>query len=324
MKASYQPMPTNTHYTEQIKELVTKKYYPYRSETTDLFLNYFLNTFKGIEIIFTYGSTLSSRMATNSSYPDFYIIVNNYMRFYKSRVHAALNNIVPPNSYFLKIEKNGVIMPSKYCVIDMKGFRDAADAKKTNDLYIAGRLTKRIGIMYVKNEQVLLDLIENIYNALHFNVMLALSDINGKEFTMDEFILTLLGLSYRAEIRTETPDKILSIYESEPDFYKTIYTMLLEQEINNNTVKKSGGKYEVINAYFSKQYVKGFISRGRRRAVYRWPKGVYTFKNYVDYLETKIERTTGEKLNLTKWDHRFPLIFGWRHLFKLLKKKAIK
>ncbi len=220
------------------------------------------------------------------------------------------------------------------------------------DFFIAGRLAKRIAILYTKDRRFLSQLIDNIYNAMHFNVMFALSDLadagfipleaNISEndlpdqkstpeqekvltgFTFDDFMIRLLGLSYRAEIRTETDDKITSLYSSEKDFYKKIYTLFLEQEISNGAVERTGGRFRTVRPYFSHGHVSGFISKCRRRAVYRWPKSIYTFSNFVDYLELKIERTTGEKLDLSKWDRKLPLIFGWRHFFRLLKKKALR
>ncbi len=74
------------------------------------FLQYFLNRFEGIECIFMYGSMLKPLLSTQTSYPDFYVIVDNYRKFYKSSAHTLLNKILPPNSYFLKLNKNGTAL----------------------------------------------------------------------------------------------------------------------------------------------------------------------------------------------------------------------
>lgn len=314
----------NIQYKKLITGYLHTSYYPYKTDTSGFFLQYLLNKFEGIACIFMYGSMLNPLLSSETSYPDFYVIVDDYARFYKSPVHTLLNRSLPPNSYFLKLDNNGSALPSKYCVIDRHDLHRLTHFPQIKDFFIAGRLAKRIAILYVKDKEFLSQFIDNVYNAMHFNVMFALSDLAEAGFTFDDFMINLLGLSYRAEIRTEKDDKITNLYNSEKEFYKKVYTLFLEQEISYGTIKEINGGYMTMKPYFTHDYITAFIRKCRRRAVFRWPKSIYTFSNYVDYLQLKIERTTGEKLNLSKWDRRLPLIFGWRHLFRLLKKKAIR
>ncbi len=342
----------NLQYKKLITGYLHTSYYPYKTDTSGFFLQYLLNKFEGIACIFMYGSMLNPLLSSETSYPDFYVIVDDYAVFYKSPVHTLLNRSLPPNSYFLKLENNGTALPSKYCVIDRHDLHRLTHYPHIKDFFIAGRLAKRIAILYVKDKDILSQFIDNVYNAMHFNVMFALSDLADEEFTpleanpsgdglsegeaddghgeplagftFDDFMIKLLGLSYRAEIRTEKEDKITNLYNSEKEFYKKVYTLFLEQEISNGTIKELNGGYMTMKPYFTHDYISAFIRKCRRRAVFRWPKSIYTFSHYVDYLQLKIERTTGEKLDLSKWDRRLPLIFGWRHLFRLLKKKALR
>ena len=315
-------METNDYKKNIIADLALA-YYPYTSPSSDFFLHYFLSHFEGIAGIYMYGSMLNPVLSTATSFPDFYIIVDDYQRFYKSGIHTMINRVLPPNSYFLKLKDRGTPMPCKYCVLDIRALEHTTRHPRLKDFFIAGRLAKRIGILYVKDQAFLSGFLETIYTAMRFNVTFALSEMTAA-FTPDDFIIHLLGLSYRAEIRTETEDKIISLFNSEKDFYRKIYRAFLEQEVSLGTLGRQGDRYETIKPYFTKNYTTGFMKHARKRAVYRWPKSIYTFSNYVDYLALKIERTTGERLELSKWDRRFPLIFGWRHLFKLLKKKAIR
>ncbi|MGC8685299.1 MAG: hypothetical protein ACP5T7_06400 [bacterium] len=309
---------------DTIIEYLIAMYYPYSNQGAEPFLTYFLQHFDSVECIFMYGSMLNSQLSTPTSFPDFYIIVDDYKMFYGSNIHAILNRILPPNSYFLRLEQNGLSLSSKYCVLDTHALNTTTHYPELKDFFVAGRLAKRIGILYVRDKAFLSQFMNAVYNAMQFNVMFTLSEMNGA-FSLEDFIIHLLGLSYRAEVRTETQEKIINLYNSEKSFYQRLYSLFLEQEVMLGTVKKiDNGLYTTTRPYFTKQYMDSFIKQSRRRAVYRWPKGIYTFSNYVEYLELKVERTTGEKLILSKWDRRFPLIFGWRHLFRLLKNKAIK
>ncbi len=310
-------------YRTVIAAYLSSAYYPYKTPSSEFYLQHFLSHFDGIACVYLYGSMLNPLVSTPTSFPDFYIIVDDYRRFYKSGVHTALNKVLPPNSYFLKLDDHGTSMPCKYCVLDTGALMRTTQYPGLRDFFIAGRLAKRIGILYTKDPAFLNGFIGTITDAMKFNVMFALSEMTGP-FTLDEFIIHLLGLSYRAEIRTETQDKVISLYGSEKTFYQTVYRLFLEQAVSEGNLELRGGRYVTVRPYFTPAYTRHFISHARKRAVYRLPKSIYTFSHYVEYLELKIERTTGEPLVLSKWDRRFPLIFGWRHLFRLIKKKALR
>ncbi len=310
-------------YKSAITAYLSSAYYPYKTPASEFFLRYFLGRFDGIACIYMYGSMLNPLVSTPTSFPDFYIIVDDYRQFYKSGIHTALNKVLPPNSYFLKLDDQGTPMPCKYCVLDSRALGRTTHYPGIRDFFIAGRLAKRIGILYVRDRDFLSDFLGTVYTAMRFNVMFALSEMTSP-FTLDEFIIHLLGLSYRAEIRTETGDKVLSLYNSEKEFYQTVYRLFLDQEVSEGNLGLRDGRYATVKPQFTQAYTRRFMSHARKRAVYRWPKSIYTFSDYVGYLKLKIERTTGEPLVLSKWDRRFPLIFGWRHLFRLIKKKALR
>jgi hypothetical protein len=63
---------------------------------------------------------------------------------------------------------------------------------------------------------------------------------------------------------------------------------------------------------------------GRLLSILRLFKASFTFKNGVDYIAWKIERHTGEKILVTPRLRRFPWIFAWPILYKLLSKRTIK
>ncbi len=310
-------------YKDSITRYLSSSYYPYRTDVSDVFLKHFLDNFNGIKCVYMYGSMLNPRLSTSSSFPDFYVVVDDYKRFYKSSVHSMLNAFLPPNSYFLKLDRDGTPLPSKYCVLDTRSLDRTTRYPGIKDFYVAGRLAKCIRILYVDGPAFLSSFLDTVYNAMQFNVMFTLSEIKNP-FTLDDFIMHLLALSYRSEVRTETEKKIESLYDGDRPFYTAVYGMFLDQELYRGSIRAEDGHYAVVAPYFTDAYTGRFISRGKRRAVYRLSKSAYTFSDYVSYLELKVERTTGEKLVLSPLDRKHPLIFGWRHVFKLLKKKAIR
>ncbi len=63
---------------------------------------------------------------------------------------------------------------------------------------------------------------------------------------------------------------------------------------------------------------------GKGWSVLRLIKAAFTFQGGADYIAWKIERHSGEKIILTDWQRRHPIIAGLLLLPALLRKGAIR
>jgi hypothetical protein len=57
------------------------------------------------------------------------------------------------------------------------------------------------------------------------------------------------------------------------------------------------------------------------RATVRWFKYVVTFEDWLDYIRHKAERHTGQPIELTRREQRWPLLFLWPRLVRYLRQK---
>jgi hypothetical protein len=146
-----------------------------------------------------------------------------------------------------------------------------------------------------------------------------------ENFTLDDFIRRCLFLSYQGDVRVEAMDKVEKIMLSEKTYYDTIFQLALD---DLNMKKNELGFYQVSKSGFSKKLDRirfsSFIRRSRTRARLRWPKNIFTVDQWIDYIIAKIERTQGIKIELTPFEKKFWYIFGWKHFFRLSRKKLIK
>jgi len=303
------------------------------------FSRYFQKTFgQSLLAVILYGSCLHEATRRATSIYDFFFICDTYWNFYRKKRLALLNHLFPPNVYYLEIPcfqqsavSNQQLSPSplacKYNVLSLKDLTRTTSVK-AKDIFIFGRLGKRVGIAYARDEAVLDTIVSCISSAMLHNLRLLLPTL-PESLPLDDLIFRLLSMSYAGDFRIERETKVEELFEAEKDFYRYAYGWLTEKARDNGLPLVREGN--TCRALFSpeererrNQQTLSFLRRSRRRSVYRWPKGLMTFGNYLDYLLTKVERSTGQRIELTKWERRFPLILGWKHFFRLKRQGLLK
>ncbi len=314
-------------YAQSIKNYIKGRCIEPPDEDSAILLARFREIFKEHLIsVILYGSCLHPLTRKPTSSPDFYIILDSYRRALPNIFHSVLNRILPPNVYYIQLKKGNGLIEAKYNTITLKDL-ERETALSAGSLFTLGRFSKRLGLIYIKSGYE--DRIINcIYNAILTNAFLALGVVKD-EFTLDEFIISLLALSYVGEVRIERNTKTKELFDAFGDFYRFVYSRILKEfEIYIKAVICNDGHYRLNlseeEMRIRREHTQRLIRRSRRLSILRWPKSIYTFRNYVDYLILKVERSKGIKIELTPLERRFPLIFGWRHFFKLVRRGMIK
>jgi hypothetical protein len=316
--------------SNKLKEEIGKSYSAVKDEVGERFSSYFRENFgESLLAVILYGSCLNEKTRTPTSIHDFYLIVDSYWKFYPKKIHALLNLFLPPNSFNLKItgEHHRPLL-CKYNVISLERLKKETSLR-AKDIYHFGRFGKRVGIIWVKNESIRQELINCFYQAFRTNVLYTIPTLPD-EFTLKDFLLSALSLSYQGETRTENDNKVQEFYESEKPFYEMIYGSILNHFIAQHSIIKNpiAGTYRFHQKgpqrELEKKRIESFLKKSKRRFVSRWPKHILTYKDYVDYLLAKVERSRGIKIELTPMERRFPLILGWKHFFRLKRKGMIK
>jgi hypothetical protein len=136
--------------------------------------------------------------------------------------------------------------------------------------------------------------------------------------------------TYGTELRPENVATIRSIYEAAPDRYDRVAAAALATlaEAGVLRVEARAGGFDV-----------SMDSEHRRRLVVGWrrrrslAKGVYllrliksalTFGDWLPYALWKLDRHTGETVELTERQRRHPLIFAWPVIWRLLRRRTIR
>jgi len=299
------------------------------------FVDHFRNTFgDGLQTIVLYGSRLDPSLATDTSFYDFYLVVDDVRTVFHRRRDRWLASFLPPNIYYLELPgEGGQKLNCKYCVIDLDTLRDEV-GPLARDLYHLGRFSKRLAVVWSRDS---FDRDETLSVCLKAMETLTPHAINrvGNTFILDELIRRALALSYEGEVRLEKiEEKVDALFNSAADFYRQAWSILLKQyRQNHRDLFHEAGEHDEPGLIYLRRSpsrrasmhreTADLIARSRRRAKLRWPKGMLLVDNWVDILLAKIERTYGVKIELSERERRWILIFGWKYFFRLRREGKI-
>ncbi|MBZ0272304.1 hypothetical protein K8I61_09710 [bacterium] len=301
----------------------------------DAFVAHFRQTeSRGLLAVVLYGSLASRATAEASSIPDFYLIVEDARWFTRAR-DRWLSRVLPPNTYHLHdAAGEGAGRRCKYNVVDWRNF-ERETGSHARDLYHLGRFTKRVCLIWARDDGVCRDIAAAIASALRTLAPHALARATT-DFHLDDFMRRLLSLSYEGEVRAEPADaKAAALFDAAKNYYRAVGRILLRELVTRRRGQfwepESGGEPDRYHQRRTPALRAGelaatrvLLARSRRRAVARWPKGVVLVDDWLEILLAKVKRTHGVDLELTPLERRFPLIFGWRHFFRLRHEGKIR
>lgn len=297
----------------------------------DAFTSHFRQAFGSTLVgVVLYGSCLDDATRTPTSIYDFFLVCDDYRTFYGKPFDALLNTFLVPNTYYLEIASPGAPharLACKYNVVSLGHLRRETGARAT-DSYLFGRLGKRVGISYARDAASLDALVDCMGSAMLQNLRLLTPTLPDR-LALDDLVVRLLSLSYRGDFRIERDTKIQELFAAGEAHYRRFYGELLARGEEHGLMLALEGDDcrnlmpEPLRRRGARRSA-AFLERSRRRSVYRWPKGFLTFGGYVDYLQRKVERAKGIRIELTERERKYPLLFAWKHFFRLKRQGLLK
>lgn len=275
--------------------------------------------------ILFYGSCLFSTTQRQSSFPDFYILVSNLGRYHRSPWHATLNRILPPNVYYGDFSSGVESLRCKYCVMTVDQFARET-SHRAHDIHHLGRFSKQFCMAYSRDAATAHTIVDSAIQAMLVLVPHSLARL-PERFSLEEFVLTQLGLSYLGERRVVEPTKVNSLLDASKDYYLAIYSTVLSLYFRRHKTPVPSGGSTFSQPGVDKeqrQRTESFLQRSRTRGIFRWPKYILTVDNWLQYILDKLERHQGVKVELTALQRKYPLIFGWPVYFDLRRKGIVK
>ncbi len=295
--------------------------YP-KDDEIELFLDWFKKRFgRNLLAVIFFGSCLSEKTKSATSFKDFIVVVDKYRGTGLNPFAWLSHWILPPDLFHLELEGSGKKRECKYYLVSLAQLVQAV-GEKAKDLYLMGRLSKRIALIYFRGEKEREEILLVQARAMERASELSLALL--EEFDLEGFIKAILRLSYLAETRLEDERKVESLYQAHQEFYQAVYGVVLDSLVERGWVeRKEEGRYKVRNSPLTRQELEEFLVKSRKRFKARWPKMILTVDNWLEQLLGKLERTYGIKLEIPAWERPIILITGWRHYFRFKREGKI-
>jgi hypothetical protein len=282
---------------------------------------------ENVASILFYGSCL--RKKTDEGVFDFYVLVDNYRDIYASGLLALANAILPPNVFYIETEFEGRTLRAKYAVLSLRDF-EAAVRPNCVHPYIWARFAQPSLLVYRRDDDARDHAIRCAAQAVVTLVqcLMVFLPATGRvqRFSLSALWQQAFARTYGAERRAESSDTIASIYESDSERYDRmagcVFEVLETQGYLERASERGGGtafEIEMPPGRRALMRLRWHVSHpiARTLALGRLLKTAFTFGDWVPYAIWKLERHTGEPIELTKRQREHPLIFAWPVIWKV-------
>jgi hypothetical protein len=272
-----------------------------------------------------YGSWFGAGLRKPSSFPDLYLVVDDYRRFHARASHAWWNRTLPPNVYFVWGEgEDHRCIRGKYNVIDVADL-ERETGPRLRDVYSAGRLSKWVWLGWVRDEATRAWLVERLVAAQCALTPAALA-LLPERFSCEAFSLELLALSYRGEARLEGWERVRALYAAHAEHYRELHRTLLEAfAAATGRIEAEGpDAFRKCDARAWRRRARAawrLLRRSRRRGYLRWLRIAWTEPNLADLAASEAERKAGVRIRVTKALRRHPLLLGLPEFLRVLRER---
>lgn len=286
-----------------------------------------------VAAVIFYGSCL--RRDRDEGVLDFYVLVDGYRAAYRSRLLAAANALLPPNVFYLELPAGdtGRGLRSKYAVLS---FADLARAVGPGSLRPGtwARFCQPARAVYLRDagarEALVGACVRSVQTAVARVAPLLPACEGIQRFSVEELWQRVFRETYAAEMRTETPETIASLYAADPGRYERAARCALAEP------EARAWRHEIgRDGLVALQMDPGARRRARRAWRRRRPlaklayaaalfKSAATFGDWLPYVLWKLERHTGTRLVPSERQRRHPLVWGWPLLFRALRRRALR
>jgi hypothetical protein len=279
-----------------------------------------------------YGSGL--RNQTDDGVLDFWVVVDDYRAAYQNRIVAMLNRVAPPNVFYLELEHEGITLRTKYGVIDRRAFEHGTSLDAWHP-YIWARFAQPARALACRDEEAQAFLASAVANAIMTMVerLVCLLPGRGKRlrFSLAAFWQEAFRRTYDTERRPEAEESIRELYLANAERYDQVVTRALRHLANEGHVADATAHPRSFSVDLSPSAQRNGRLRWRLMRHYsrvvglvRLAKTAFTFGDWVPYVLWKLERHTGRRIELSKLQRKYPLIFAWPIILPLLLRRNLR
>jgi hypothetical protein len=295
----------------------------------------------GVLGVLYFGSQRTKASPDRYSAHDFYVVVRAYRPFYEAlraagQIHrsplllAVLNTVLNPSQISLRLhDEKGAAVHAKCSVVTLAHLRRETSPER-RDHFTIGRLFQPAEVLFADGEAGRTELLDALASAAAATYRWGRPFLPAR-FDAETYLLTLLRVSLAREVRPEpTGRRAEALHEAQREEQLPVYRALLEGLRQEGELRPAGEGASQPEPVYALARRVGRLERLRvalyfrmstARATLRWFKYVVTFDDWLDYLLRKVQRHTGQKVEITARERAHPLLFLWPKLVRYLREK---
>jgi 1-acyl-sn-glycerol-3-phosphate acyltransferase len=237
-------------------------------------------------------------------------------------VYTALNRWLTPNVISLASPDGSG--PSGKCVVLTETDLLRATSAQARDHFVLGRFSQRVALAWAANDGARAQLLGILTTALRRSLEWA-GPLVPAPFTAEGFARLAIAVSYAGEIRPESAGRATAVVDAQIDYLRQAVGQVLDDAVEAGILVRDGAAFAFARPPARKDVarVRRYFRRSKVRATLRWAKYIFTFDGWLEYIRHKAERRTGTTIVLSPLERRFPLIFLWPRLFRVLSSRRL-
>ncbi len=270
---------------------------------------------QGVRAVLAYGSTLRDA-SLGETLADLYVLTTDFAHVSNNPLARLGCRLAPPNVHYLSMEHAGETLRAKYAVLPLAQFARRMQADVDNP-YFWARFAQPARLAWVADEAAARAVEDAIVDAVFTALTTAAILSRARQPDWRGLWEGLLRATYRTELRVESADRATGIVAADEEWFR-------------ETARATFGMVEDIRFPAWLEAMRGglrwrrVVAQGKLLSVLRLVKAAFTFTGGADYIAFKIERHTGERIVLTDWQRRHPVLAGIVLLPRLLRKGVVK
>ena len=275
-----------------------------------------------ISAMLLYGSCLRSG-DLHDGLVDLYLVVDRYRDFYPGRLKAIANWLLPPNVFYIELQDEGRTVRAKYAVLSRRDLENGTT--RWFHSYLWGRFTQPTAIAWVRDSDAHRQALACLAGAVRTFLNRTLPHLPDSG-SVESLWQQGLKLSYSAELRVEKPGRADELTAFGEHYYTGTARLVADSLKFDMTLQQTADE---LHYQADIPAVRRLASRidwpqrklqGKLLSVLRLLKALFTFDGGLDYIAWKLERHSGQHIEIPDRVRRWPLIFIWGLFWQLYRR----
>lgn len=275
-----------------------------------------------VDAVLVYGSCLRSGDVFDGLV-DLYLVVRDYRSAYGRRWLAVANALLPPNVFYAQQRHAGRLLRSKVTVVSGGHFRRGC--RRWFQSYLWGRFSQPVQLAFVRDDDARA-LVEGALRDAQRTLLARALPALPASGTLAALWAGALQLSYDTELRTERAGRAQQLVAAAlPHYQQATRAALpaLRHPLQLDRVHGAPGYRACVPPGARRRARCAWALRrlqGKTLSLARLLKALFTFRGGLDYLAWKLERHSGEPVEIPPRVRRHPLLFSWGFFWRLYRR----